>query len=403
MLRQFNTYRKKRKIQRVQQEQKARSQQKFENPYFSKTSTRKRRSERPQFAQNCVIWLKKDGWAVLGIILMLSVTAWYFGLYTNTFKVENIEVVGTQYINQEEVLQEVHSFADSSILGFIKRNTFWTLKPEALASTVQHTFDQTYAIESVDVKKTFPDSVTVTIVERIPSVTWVTTGSGSENFYSVDLDGFVTQEFDTLESTNQTFPIVYDDNRDRLGIGWHVVSAEYIAFLLQAHEQYAAATGLSVTSYSFPHVQCQERQYVAEQIFQQEILDSASEEYRDKKRAIQEQFQRGELTIDQSLDELEKLKNEELQQLGEESHTGYSTYQWESVFVPIECDFVQIASELHVKTVSNDGHEFYVYLDKTIELEAQLQNLQSVFNEIGSDIHSLSYIDVRFVDRAYYQ
>lgn len=402
MLKRINTARKKKRIAELHRAQ-VNKHGNSHNPYFSTNKKLSRDGKGSQMRKKCVFWIKKDGWAILGIFLLIAVTTWYFGLYTQTFRIQNINVAETQYINQDDVTSSIDQYTSSKFLGFIKRNTFWTLRAEALESAVIASFSDSFAIESVEVNKDFPNTISIAIQERIPSVIWITTGSDNDLYYSVDLDGFVTQVFANKDDFAESFPIIRDNNRGQLEIGWQIVSADYMNFLLQVHEMLPQKTKLKNESYVFPNVQCQERQYVAEKIFQQEILESASDEYREKKRNIQELFQQGLLTIDQSLDELEHIKNEELVQMGEiDAGDGYSTMQWESIFVPIDCDFVKVATELHV-VINQDEKDYSVYLDSALNIDTQIQNLISVLQKIDLEDNNIQYIDLRFPDRVYYQ
>jgi hypothetical protein len=254
------------------------------------------------------------------------------------------------------------------------------------------------------VQKIFPNSLQVKIVERIPQLTWVATLSGQERYYTVDREGRVTQLLGGSADARPEFPIVRDPNRDVFTAGEQIASPEYIDFVLRMHEQFPQATGLHVASYVFPVIQCQERQYVVEKIFEQEILDSASEEFREKKRAIQEQFKNGDLTVDQSLAALEQVKVDELVKMGElqENASGHEAMQWEAIYVATQCDFVKVAHDVHIVTTDDNGG-FTVYMDSTIDSAVQMQNLQAVLQEKITDRSAIRYIDTRFVDRVYYK
>lgn len=349
-------------------------------------------------------WIKKDGWAIIGIIGMMGVTSWYFGFHQQHFHIHDVHIEGNKFIHTEDIQHVVDQFTSSKTIIFLKRNTFWTFKAEALEKQLYQSLSSTYALEQVEVQKKFPNSVAITVTERIPSVTWVTTSSGTEHWYTVDREGIVTQVLGSPDQADTSFPIIRDTNRDQFEAGWHIISSQYIDFVLHLHEQMENTTGTHVDSYVLPLMQCQEQQYVTEEIFKQELQNSASDEFRDKKREIQEKFQRGELTVDESLEELEKIKEEEFQQNheGEDTKGVQGHVEWQTVYVPVTCDFVNVATEVHVMT-SGDHAGYQVYMDTSLDLSTQLQNLESVLQEKISDPTAIQYIDVRFADRVYYQ
>lgn len=348
-------------------------------------------------------WLKKDVWAVCGIIVFAGVGVWYFGFHNAAFALKQISVEGVQFLNQSDVNRVIDEYRTSEIFGLIQRNNYWSFNTSALEKRIESEFAESFALESVSVEKEWPNSIFVQINERIPSVTWVTKNAArQERFYSVDRDGYVTQSIPSFDQVDPSFPRIRDDNRDELQIGWQIVSNAYIEFLMQVHEEFEKQAAVEVDSYVFPYIECQEQQYVTEKIFQQEILESASEEFREKKRAIQEQFQRGELTIDDSLDALEAIKQEELVQMGEDVESGFERMEWETVFVPIECDFVSTGNDLHLVTTGENGG-FKVYFDTKGDVSLQIQNLVSVLHEKVEDRKAIKYIDVRVPDRVYFQ
>ncbi len=348
-------------------------------------------------------WLRKDGWAIGGTLFLVALTTWYFGFYTQKFHLKDVTIEGAQFIPAEDVRTVVDRYLNSRIFGVAPRNTFWTMRADAMELSLTEQFSETYALESIDVEKDFPDTLIVKIVERIPQVTWVTSLADQEGYYTVDREGRVTQVLTSTADARSEFPVVRDVNRDVVEVGTQIISAEYIAFLMQIHEQLPGVTGLSIASYEFPAISCQEKQYVAEKVFEQEILDSASEEFREKKRAIQEKFQQGLLTVDQSLDALELVKQEELVNLGQVSdQSGHEALQWATTYVAAACDYVTVGHDLHVITTEESG-SFAIYMDSTVDPLIQIENARSLLVEKISDRTQIRYIDVRLIDRAYYQ
>jgi hypothetical protein len=350
-------------------------------------------------------WVKRDGWALVGILLMLALVGWYFGFYRSTFVVDQVTVEGTQFIPQEQVQATVNDYMAGKRVWLIQQNKYWTVVPGDIEERIRTQFEQQYAIEEVTVTKQLPDKLTVTIKERIPSVTWMTVENGLENYYTVDRNGIVTQWVPSKDQVNTSYPLVKDKNRNHIDVGWHIISAQYIETVLQIHEMVPEYSPFPVLSYEFPHMACQKREDVAEKIFQHELDESISEEFKDKKRDIQERFQSGELTIDESIEELEKIKQEEFEQSqGEEEGSGaIERIQWETKFVETDCDFVTVATDVHVLLKASENKAVPVYMDTTVDPAIQLHNVQVVLQSKITDLTEVEYIDVRIPDRAYYQ
>ena len=180
-----------------------------------------------------------------------------------------------------------------------------------------------------------------------------------------------------------------------------MINSDYIDFLLLVHEQLPAMfNNATIQHYVLPIIDCTERRVVAEKVFETEILESASVEFKEKKRAVQERFKAGELTVDQSLEELERIKQEELSKRGENVNTlGTERLQWGAVTVDVQCDLVKVATELHV-VFSIDDATVTVILDRTEDVQMQLQNALVIMRQRTQHLDGVR-IDVRIPDRAF--
>lgn len=347
--------------------------------------------------------VKKDGWAILTAIILLCISAWYFGFYTGSYTIETITVNDTEFINSTEVKNAVDEYIDSSYLSIIPRNYYWTASTDAITDTISSSFSH-FAIEDITVEKKHKEII-ITIVERIPSVHW-TAASDLEKVYVVDKTGLITQQIlrediAVTEENKRALPLVTDYNRDNFESGWHIMSPEYVEFILTIQESMLQVTGLEPISYEFPETICQKREFVAEEIYQQELLNGASQEFYDKKIEIQQLFSDGLLTIDQSIDALEQIKNEELEAQGANTN-GLEEFEWQVVYNDVECDYVKIASELDVITKSSDGRELRIKMDTTGDSNTQLENIRDIIQQ-RENVLDAEYLDVRIEDRVYYK
>lgn len=364
----------------------------FQNPYFSSQRTGHMKWK---------AWVIRDGWALVGIVFLIGVLCWYSVVVKQSFHIQQISITPTQFVSGEEIEAVAHSYIDGRAFGILPRRTYFTLRSSGLQRAITEHISARVALVDLSVHKEFPHTVRIAVIERIPSITWVTTlEPEQEHFYAVDREGVVTQTIEAREQINDQYPLVRDPNRSELQLSDYIVSKEYISFMLNVHERLPRATHLQIDSYVFAPVTCYEREYVAEKIFQEEILQSSSEEYKEKKRDIQKQLQNGTLTIDQSLELLEQVKADELAALGQNVNTHSSRVEWKALYEPIACDFVDIATDMHVLIQEKSGG-FVVYMDSTVDVDTQIQNLQTLLSSSVIDVNAIQYVDVRLPDRAY--
>lgn len=359
------------------------------------------------YKQHAIRWLKNDGWAVVGTIIMLIVAVWYFGFFSGRFVISDVEIHGSQFISQDDIRGAVDGYMNKKSIGIISHNTYWTFKPEAVEKAVTEAFQESFAFENVQVEKKLPNKAIISVEERIPSVTWITTGGSNESLYTVDREGVVASIVEGRDQADPSFPRIEDPNREYFDLGWQVVSPEYIDYVLHVHDALPEQLHVNIDSYIFPDLDCTERQFIAEKIFEQDDIE-VSEEYVNRQREIQEQFQEGLLTIDESLALLEDLKREELTPDGDSSESDDSDNEnaslerteWSAVHVPTECDFVVVGHELRV-VLNEDAGGFQVYMDTQVDLQEQLDALQVILQQV--DAQAIEYIDVRIPGRVYYK
>lgn len=367
-------------------------EQRFQNPYFT---------SEPSVREQWNTWARRDGWALAGIVLLIGITGWYVVLFKQSFHIQQIEIAPTQFISGAEIEQIARSYIHGRALGILPRRTSLTLSSSGLKREITKQLSTRVALVDLSVQKEFPHTVRIVAIERIPSITWITTlQPEQQHIYAVDREGVVTQAIEAPDQINLRYPLIRDPNRAEVHLNEQIVSKEYISFLLRVHEQLPAETRLHIDSYVFAPITCYEREYVAEKIFQEEILQSSSEEYKEKKREIQKQLQDGMLTIDQSLDMLEQVKADELATLGQDVSNRSSRVEWKALYEPIACDFVDIATDLHVLTKVESGG-FAIYMDSTVDADTQIQNLQTLLSSSLVDVNAMLYADVRLPDRAY--
>lgn len=352
------------------------------------------------------MWLKKDGWALIGIIILVFGST---GYYILSKRITEITISETIFLDSNEVRDSVSTFLDGKRLGVLPNNAYVFTSEESLKESLQSKFEQNYALEGVSVTKVYPDTVEVNITERVPSVTWVAKGKEKgERVYTVDQNGIVTHEIPNRDEANDAYPLIIDQNREDLGIDWQVISPEYIAFVMELHRTFTDTTGYEVKSYVLPKVSCHKQEYVAEEVFKKEIENSDSEELKNKKREIQERFQKGEITIDQSIELLEQInvQNGGDQPDGEKerSQGDVERIEFESVNVPTDCDFVKVGQDVMLNVVEpTSDSTFEIYFDTTHAVEKQLQHVLTILRTQVEDISTIKYIDVRVPDRVYYQ
>lgn len=341
-------------------------------------------------------WIKfRDGWVWLTIFFIIFAGGAFFVFFTPFFQITTVAIDGTRNIAREDLEAIIGDYRSSRKFLVFPRNNMLFFGAEEAQAAVRENLENKFALEDIDIIKNYPDGIEVRVVERIPGLLWVSDGRK----YLLDMEGVPTEEL-ADESKEGEYPHIVDKNAAPVQPGKQIISADLVRFVLLLDKEFTDRTGLKIREYSIPRIQCQEKTYVAEKIFSDEIENEDNEEIKEKKKDILKQYNQGEITIEESLEKLESVKNESRKEKRNSEEVGADEFiKWEAVYEPIDCDLVKVNSDVYV-LVEDD---FEVYLDSGLDLDLQLQNLGSVMAESIDDRKAIDYVDVRYPDRVYYK
>jgi hypothetical protein len=361
--------------------------------------TERQKEER---VQNLVTSLKRDSFAILGSILLIIAAGAYVVFGTNQFLVADVQVSDTQFIPKQSIEAATQDYLNRKTLGIIPHNRLPLLRQSGLEHAIREALGNPYAIEAIVIDKDYPQQINIRISERIPAVTWVTKESnGREHFYTVERNGTITEELPNFGAVKKELPRIHDQNRTILGTGWHIIGDQYVQSVIKLAEL-LPKEGIAVDSFIFPPMTCQGQEYTAEKIFADEIANSESDEFRGKKKEIQERFRRGEIDIDESLELLEEIKRDEFDAREELRTTQPDRIEWAMVDKEIECDFVVVASDITVVT-SKDLGGAHMKFDTRRDITEQIHQFKAA-QASGKvpELREVRYIDLRIAQRIYF-
>ena len=342
--------------------------------------------------------LKKDGWAWVIIVVIIVGGGLTFLFATPFFKIDNININGNNHISSDELNNIINNYKNSKCLLVFPRSNYLFFNEEKLQNNITESINNKFALESINISKKLPNNVEINITERIPGLIWQ---SGGQK-YLLDITGIPTGNFKKEENQKEEeYPKITDQNEKPVTAGKQVISADLISFMLDLDKIFAEKTNLKIKEYFIPEVQCQEKVYKAEKILADEIDETEDEETKNRKKDILEQYNAGELDVEESLDLLDEIKREEKKTKESESPDEDTDefIEWRVYYEPVECDLVKINTEINVLTTEN----FQIYFDSSLNLDSQLNNLNSILLEIVDNKENLNYIDLRFEDKVYYK
>lgn len=207
---------------------------------YTAKSSNSRRDQRqvskPQAAiQKRIPRVKSGGKGLQLALLVIAgiVVIWALG----STLISSVKVTGTTNLSAKEVERLVRSsisrnpwFASYFTVGGLKLN-------RTLA-------EQEPRIKTAMVKKTFPSTITVTIVEREPGVVWVSAGENWE----VDIEGVIIG----AAGSNKPMATVIDTANIPVKPGDRVAPSRFVQFTQDIADQLPGKTGLKIENFQVP-------------------------------------------------------------------------------------------------------------------------------------------------------
>lgn len=158
--------------------------------------------------------------SVFASIIVLSTLGFF--LFSPKFQISTLSVSGNKDISTEELEKVAGEKMKTSfsLLGFDFSTASIFLAGNSAINNLMETFPE---IEKVNIKKNFPNGVSLEIVEKTPVAVWIDVFNGSKS-YLVDKNGsFIKdykegEDYSFLEKVNQEEKINKIDKKKTLGL-----------------------------------------------------------------------------------------------------------------------------------------------------------------------------------------
>jgi cell division protein FtsQ len=206
--------------------------------------------------------------SLLGVIL---VGLFYLLFLSPVFRINSIEIVGTQYLNKGNIAQIAGNYKASSIL---EKNTV-TFSSGGLEKKV----DAMSGVMDATVTKKYPNTILVQIKERKPDFVWQTLNSK----YLVDETGYIYAGY---SSQFASLPIVVDTENLPTAVGKQPASSEFGDFVSQINSEFESKTNEKITRMEVAGTTSELKVYTSSWYAYFDTTRSASDELSDLNRVL---------------------------------------------------------------------------------------------------------------------
>ncbi len=218
---------------------------------FRQKTIEKRKSIRPTY-QN-PLFTKKNwqiyvierfsffGW--LGILVFLLII--YILFYSPLLQITKIEISGTNNISAQ-TLEEKY------IKWKLKQNKWKVFKKNNILlfskKWLRDNIEKKYSLDSLEINKKIPHTLSVTIGEKTPTLIWTT----NDLYYYIDENGLIASVITDQESV-ANLPTIYNEGNEAVKIGQEILTNEKVIFIKELISGMTQINSIEVTSYSIPH------------------------------------------------------------------------------------------------------------------------------------------------------
>lgn len=304
-------------------------------------------------------------WAAL-LVLIGILTGIIYSAITPRYRVTAVKVEGTVKLNAPSIEQFVNQQLDHGLLGVAWRRVTYLTPTKRIEQNLRREIERLVSLESLAIERQGTNALLVTVKERTPSILWKSTFGGT---YIVDDRGVLIERL--AEGVPPTLVAITDSNKLAATVGTLVIRPQYLVSLKTIRDRLIEMR-LAPNAFATWPVSC----------------PAARPEPKSVPPA--EQDTNGNRSTNSDAGFTEIGSNQNLNRERDESEGE-------------PCDVVSLAVNDPTLIVATD-EGWDIRFDTSGDLNQQLTKLATTLTELGpSKRPSLTYIDVRFGDRVFYQ
>jgi len=175
---------------------------------------------------------KKSGNIIGRIFYWLCLLAFlgsliYVLFFSNWTKIIEINIQGTEYLNRELVQSMISSRIEGKYLNLIEKNNYLLISEESIQRDMLETF---LKIQSVEVKKKFPNKLNINLIERDIALVFCR----NEKCFIVNEDGiaFTQINHDDFQQFGEQIITLQSDKGKDIGVGDFILEKDFNQYLL---------------------------------------------------------------------------------------------------------------------------------------------------------------------------
>jgi cell division septal protein FtsQ len=175
------------------------------------------------------------------LLVAFLATAVYILFFSSYLQINHLFLDGIEELDYQKIIAEINSNFDGKYLKIIPRNNFLLISQNRLKNDLMEKFKK---IESIEVKKKFPNAVSVKIKERKALMLWCSGGP----CYIVDERGYAYSgaDFNSPEIMENNLIRLVDISARPVNLGEKILGPEFIQFTLGIKDKLSEEIGINI-------------------------------------------------------------------------------------------------------------------------------------------------------------
>jgi hypothetical protein len=160
-------------------------------------------------------------------LLVFILIAGYIFLFSDLTKINNINISGTEDLDPEKIRLATSQYLSGKYFGLFPKNEYFFMRKKSVGQLLANEFKK---IDSLKVKKKFPNSLSLEINERKSLIIWCSGGP----CYTVDGNGFAyaNVDLDSRELKENNLIKVIDESARPVATGEQLFDPGHLNYIL---------------------------------------------------------------------------------------------------------------------------------------------------------------------------
>ena len=187
--------------------------------------------------------LQKNFYSILTILIAGSLV--YLCLFSNFFKIKKIVLVNNKDVQFSEVEKIVRPILNDKRFLFFPADSIFLINTKNIETELIRNILQ---IESLRIKRRYPDVLKIIIQEKEPVIVWLT----QDRTYFVDQKGKICYEVSNEILQNTNLPVVKDNLGKEVKVNEKVIEENVVKAVQNINKKFRTKTGYEISYFEVP-------------------------------------------------------------------------------------------------------------------------------------------------------